>query len=259
MKKLLFFLSIPLLSLSQQITEDTIFHDGINRSYILYVPDSYSADQPASLVLNLHGYGMNAGEQMIYSNFYPIADDKGFILVHPQGTQDVVGSQFWNSGSGGQESNIDDVGFLSNLIDTLSDQYNIDRVYSTGMSNGGFMSYRLACDLSHKIAAIASVTGSMTDFQLNACIPNQAVPTMQIHGTTDLVVPYEGNSMMGVVAIEDVVSYWVSVNQCETDPIITDVPDINMFDLCQAEHYVYENGVNGNSVEFYKIINGGHT
>ncbi len=260
-KILLLALGANFLLLSQQFTEASFLHNNLERSYILYVPDSYDSNSSTSLVLNLHGYSSNAGQQMIYSNFYTIADTAGFILAHPQGTIDDNGFAFWNSGLFGESIEIDDIGFLSNLIDTISSQYNInqDKIYSTGMSNGGFMSYKLACELSDKIAAVASVTGSMNESQINSCFPQQSMPVMQIHGTTDLVVLYEGNEFLETLSIEDVVSYWVAFNQCDTDPVVTNMPDINILDLSQAEHYLYDNCINSTSVEFYKIINGGHT
>ena len=260
-KILLLFVLTNFVLLSQQVTEDSFFHNDIDRSYILYVPDSYDPNSPTPLVLNLHGYSSSAGQQMIYSNFYSIANTDGFILVHPQGTIDANGFAFWNSGLLGESIEIDDVGFLSNLIDTISSQFNInlDKIYSTGMSNGGFMSYKLACELSDKIAAVASVTGSMNESQLSSCFPQQSVPVMQIHGTTDLVVLYEGNEFLETLPIEDVVSYWVNFNQCDPEPVLSNVPDINILDLSQVEHYLYDNGLNDSSVEFYKIINGGHT
>ena len=262
MKRILLIILIaPYLFLAQEVTETTILHDGLDRSYILYVPTSYSANNSTPLVLNLHGYSSNSGQQMIYSNFYPIADTEGFILVHPQGTIDEMGFAFWNVGNGFNNNEVDDVGFLSALIDTIASQYNINtnRVYSMGMSNGGFMSYRLACELSNKIAAISSVTGSMNETQMNLCSPEHPIPVMQIHGTSDPTVLYEGNSLWGIEAIEDVISYWVNFNQCDLNPIFNNIPNINTLDFCEAEHYIYENGLNGSSVEFYKIINGGHT
>lgn len=260
-KILLFSLLTNFVLLSQQATEDSFLHNDLDRSYVLYVPESYDPNSPTSLVLNLHGYSSNAGQQMIYSNFYTLSDADGFILVHPQGTIDENGFAFWNSGLLGESIEIDDVGFLSNLIDTISSQYSInpDKIYSTGMSNGGFMSYKLACELSDKIAAVASVTGSMNESQLSSCFPQQSIPVMQIHGTTDLVVLYDGNEFLETLPIEDVVSYWVAFNECDMDPVVTNMPDINIVDLSQAEHYLYDNGLNGASVEFYKIINGGHT
>jgi len=260
MKKILLILTIiPYFIFSQDVTETTILHNGLDRSYILYIPTSYSENEPAPLVLNLHGYSSNSGQQMIYSDFYTIADSEGFVLVYPQGTTDENGFAFWDNGS--VSSGVDDSGFLNALIDTIASQHNIntDRVYSMGMSNGGFMSYTLACGLSNKIAAIASVTGSMNATQMTFCSPEHPMPVMQIHGTADPTVLYEGFDLWGIESIEDVVAYWVTFNQCETEPVFNDVPDINLLDLCQAEHYVYENGDNGSSVELYKVINGGHT
>ncbi len=260
MKKLiiLIIISIPCFVLTQQVSEETILHDELVRSYILCLPTSYSSETAVPLVLNLHGYSSNAGQQMVYSDFYNISEEEGFILIHPEGTIDSSGFQFWNSGD---ISDIDDVGFISSLIDTVAAQYNIntERVYSMGMSNGGFMSYRLACELSDKIAAIASVTGSMSETQITSCTPTNPIPVMQIHGTADPTVLYDGNDLWGISSIEDVISYWVNFNECDIEAIFNSIPDLIPMDLCTAEHYVYPNGNNGSSVELYKIINGGHT
>ena len=257
MKKLIKLLLITqYIILSQNVTTEILIHNNIERSYILYVPANYDSVNSVPLVLNLHGYSSNAGQQLIYSEFYEIADTEGFILIHPEGTIDDMGFQFWNSG---YFSEVDDVGFLSTLIDTISSEYNINtnRVYSMGMSNGGFMSYRLACELSDKISAIASVTGSMSTNQINTCNPINPVPIMQIHGTLDPTVLYNGSS--DIEAIDDVISFWVNFNNCNTQPIFNNIADVNLIDLCTAEHYIYENGDNETSVELYKIINGGHT
>tara|TARA_B100001250_G_scaffold330853_1_gene295817 strand:+ start:1497 stop:2522 length:1026 start_codon:yes stop_codon:yes gene_type:complete len=257
MKKIITLLIIiPYLIISQQVTTETMLHNGLERSYILYVPESYSENNPTPLVLNLHGYSSNAGQQMIYSDFYTIAETEGFILIHPEGTVDIFDFQFWNSGD---LAEIDDVGFLSALIDTIVSEYtiNTDRVYSMGMSNGGFMSYRIACELSDKIAAIASVTGSMSTNQISSCNPSNPVPVMQVHGTSDPTVLYNGS--VGIEPIDDVVSFWVNLNNCNTQPIFNYIADLNLIDLCTAEHYIYEEGDNDTSVELYKVINGGHT
>ena len=176
----LLFLNI---SYSQQTINGSITHGGLTRTYILYVPASYSAGTPAPLVFNFHGYTSNATEQMFYGDFRPIADTAGFLLIHPMGTLDGSGQPYWNSGWGGT---VDDIGFTSALIDSLSLTYSInqDRVFSTGMSNGGFMSYTLACELSDRIAAIASVTGAMNLNQSSTCNASHQMPVMEIHGTS---------------------------------------------------------------------------
>jgi polyhydroxybutyrate depolymerase len=245
-------------SFSQQTINASITHDGIQRDYILYIPELYDGNTAVPLVLNFHGYGSNAAQQMFYGDFRDIADTEGFLLVHPEGTT-FIGDQFWNVGFPGLSSNIDDVGFTEALIDELATLYTIDldRVYATGMSNGGFMSFLLACQLSEKIAAVASVTGSMTQDTFDDCNAQHPTPVLQIHGTDDSVVLYNGNNLS--IPIADVISYWVDYNNCETTPTTTTLPDVDVSDGSTIEHSVYEDGDNGITTEHMKVIGGGHT
>ena len=245
-------------SFSQQTINASITHDGIQRDYILYIPELYDGNTAVPLVLNFHGYGSNAAQQMFYGDFRDIADTEGFLLVHPEGTT-FIGDQFWNVGFPGLSSNIDDVGFTEALIDELATLYTIDldRVYATGMSNGGFMSFLLACQLSEKIAAVASVTGSMTQDTFDDCNAQHPTPVLQIHGTDDGVVLYNGNNLS--IPIADVISYWVDYNNCETTPTTTTLPDVDVSDGSTIEHSVYEDGDNGITTEHMKVIGGGHT
>ena len=245
--------------LAQQTINGSVIHDGIQRDYILYIPAIYDGSADFPLVLNFHGFGSNANEQMFYGDFRDIADTEGFLLVHPQGTS-LNGSQYWNVGSPGSSgSTIDDVGFTEALIDELANLYtiNLDRVYATGMSNGGFMSFLLACQLSEKIAAIASVTGSMTLDTYDNCNAQHPTPILQIHGTSDNIVPYNGNT--GSLSIDDVISYWVNYNNCDTNPTITTFPDLDPSDGSIVEHIVYTGGDNASTTEHMKVIGGGHT
>lgn len=237
----------------------TIMHDGLQREYRLYVPSVYDGSMSVPLLFNLHGYTSNAFEQEVYGDFRPIADTANFILVHPDGTEDATGTTFWNA-FGSPTETVDDIGFISALIDTLAADYNIDmnRVYSTGMSNGGFMSYTLACQLSNRIAAIASVTGTMVTPNLNACNCQHPMPVMQIHGTLDPTVPYNG-SPQGFVAVEDLVDHWADFNNCDLQPIETAIPDVDMTDGCTADRFVYLNGDNGATVELFRVNGGAHT
>ena len=241
---------------SQQTINDTIVHGGLDRNFILYVPASYTPGTPAPLVFNFHGYTSNAEQQMIYGDFRTIADTAGFILVHPNGTIDGTGSTHWNSGWG---TGVDDVGFTSAMIDSIASEYSIDlgRVFSTGMSNGGFMSYHLACELSNRIAAIASVTGTMTFGSPSTCSASHPTPIMEIHGTADPTVPYDGNSTMTPIPV--VLMHWLGFNNCSPDPVVTPVPDINQVDGCTADHLLYPGGDNGTEIEHYRINDGGHT
>jgi len=236
-------------------------HDGIQRDYILYIPAIYDGNTDVPLVLNFHGFGSNANEQMHYGDFRDIADTEGFLLVHPEGTLSN-GDQFWNVGFPGSTSTstIDDVGFTEALIDKLSTLYaiDLDRVYATGMSNGGFVSFLLACQLSEKIAAVASVTGSMTQDTFNDCNAQHPTPVLQIHGTSDSVVPYDGD-ITWTLSIVDVFSFWMNYNNCDTNPIITTFPDIYTLDGSTVDHFVYSGGDNGVTTEHLKVIGGGHT
>lgn len=258
-KKILVFCLLICFSVvyAQTTVVDSIFTGGIYRTYRLYVPAIYNGSSARPLILNMHGYTSNATVQQAYSNFMPIADTANFLMVYPQGTT-YNGQPFWNAGI--SSTLVDDISFLSNLIDSLSLQYNINanRIYATGMSNGGFMSHTLACELSNRIAAIASVTGSIFTTQFGGnCHPTRPVPVMQISGTADGTVPYVGNTTMQ--PIDSVVKYWVMYNNCNTSPSFSNVPNTNTTDGCTAEHYRYLNGNSGSSVELYKIIGGGHT
>ncbi len=241
---------------AQTTTSGSYVFDGQTREYRVYIPAAYDGTTPVPLVFNLHGYGSNNVEQEQYGDFRSIADTANFIIVHPMGLIDLFGSTHWNAFG---TSEVDDVGFLSSLIDTIYAAYNIDgnRIYSTGMSNGGFMSHKLACLLSGRIAAVASVTGSITVTEIEECITNHPMPVMQIHGTADETVPYEGNVIF--MPVEDVVAHWVSFNECTNEPITTELPDVDPTDGCTVTHYLYEDGLLGSTVEFYKVTDGGHT
>ena len=245
-------------SSAQQTINASITHDGIQRDYIVYIPELYDGSSVVPLVLNFHGFGSNATQQMFYGDFRDIADTEGFLLVHPEGTR-FFGNQFWNVGFPGLSSTIDDVGFTEALIDELATLYTIDldRVYATGMSNGGFMSFLLACQLSEKIAAVASVTGSMTQDTFDDCNAQLPTPVLQIHGTEDDVVLYNENNLS--LPIPDVISYWVDHNNCETTPTTTTLPDVDVSDGSTIEYSVYEDGDNGITTEHMKVIGGGHT
>ncbi len=261
MKRILVLLSLfgILITVNcQQTLYETIIHDGIEREYILYIPANYTGSNNVPLIFNFHGYGSNATEQMFYGDFRPISDTAGFIIVHPQGTL-FNGVTHWNVGGWTIGSTVDDVGFTDALINSLSSNYSIDssRIYATGMSNGGYMSFLLACQLNHKIAAIASVTGSMTPETYDNCTPVHPTPILQFHGTSDLVVPYGG--AIWTQSIDDVLQYWVSYNSCNTNPIITNLPDIDPNDGSTVTHYIYEDGIDNVVTEHYKIVGGGHT
>ena len=257
-KLLLIILFTPIIGNGQQTLNESITHDNLERDYIIHIPSSYNINTPIPLVFCFHGYTSNASTIMSYSNFNYIADTAGFIVVYPQATL-LQGSTHWNVGGWTTASTVNDVGFSISLLDSISNEYNIDpeRVYSTGMSNGGYMSFLLACQASDKIAAIASVTGSMTPQTYNACNPQHPTPILQIHGTNDQTVPYLGNPTW-TESINDVVQYWVSYNNCNLNADTTLLPDLVLGDGSTAEQIVFAGGDNSITTEHIKIHFGGH-
>ena len=254
---LLILLCFPCFIFGQQTVSDSIIHDNLYRSYTAYVPAIYNASQPTPLVLNFHGLTGTSTIAMWHADFRSIADTANFIIVHPQGLLNSSGETHWNVGQLG--TSINDIDFISSLLDSLSLEYNInsDRVYTTGMSNGAYMSYRLACELSDKIAAIAPVAGSYISYMLNSCNPTHATPVLHIHGVADSSSIYYGKP--GVESIPSIISYWVNYNQCDTQSVFTQIANSNLMDSSMVEHYNWKNGVNGVGVEHFKIIDGGHT
>jgi polyhydroxybutyrate depolymerase len=239
---------------AQTLLADSLVHDGQMRTYFLFVPQSYSPDQAHPLVLNLHGAGSSGLEQIIYSRFHDTADTAGVLVLTPDALDN-----FWNSGFGEvPDSDPDDVGFLLALIDSVSANWSVDpdRVYSTGMSNGGYMSYRLACEAADRLAAIASVTGSMTTGILAACSPSRAVPVMQIHGTEDATVPYGGSPVSA--SMDQVVDFWVANNDCPEEPQVLDLPDISS-EGCSVQQLRYFPCLDWSETVLLRVDGGGHT
>jgi polyhydroxybutyrate depolymerase len=246
------------MAYGQQTISASINHDGLQRDYILYVPANYTGAQNVPLLFNFHGYTSDATAQMYYGDFRPIADTAGFIIVHPQGKLDGSGQTHFNVGWGG--SSIDDLGFTSALIDSLMLDYAIDadRVYSTGMSNGGYMSFHLACKLSNRIAAIASVTGAMVPQTMATCAASHPTAIMQIHGTADPTVNYNGTAFASE-SVQSILDYWSGYNNTDAIAITTNVPNASTTDGCTAQRIEYLNGDACTEVVHYKIIGGGHT
>lgn len=231
-------------------------YEGITRKYHLYVPATYDGQTAVPLIVNHHGATSNGPQQLLYSNMLPVADTANFIIVYPDGIANVWNSGFLTPYSSGP----DDVGFISSLIQYLGTQYNIDpaKVYSCGMSNGGYQSFRLACELEDKIAAIASVTGSMADSVAFYCQNNRSVPVFQIHGTDDPTVPYSG--LQGAFFHQDsLIQWWINKNGCGMITESDTFPDIVLTDSSRTVYYRYNNCTDGSEVWFYKVLNGAHT
>ena len=230
-----------------------IVYDNVIRQFYIYLGSTYQSTSP--VLFSLHGYTSRALWNMNYTGFQSIADEFGFIVVFPQGTLlPATGQTHWNVGGWTTRSITDDVGFLNEVIDFLDDEYsiNLKKIYSTGMSNGGYMSYKLACDLSSRIAAVVSVTGSMTVETVEGCNPSHPTSIAQIHGLEDSVVSYYGNAFSK--PIEEVMDYWVDHNNCSSEPNTSDIGGSNGGGI----HDVYSGCDNQTSVELFLMTNMGH-
>lgn len=251
---LFLFLTLTGILSSQTTVTDKINHQGRERDFRLFIPSTYEAsNEPLALVFNMHGFTSNASQQEQFSEMNSVAEQENFLVCYPNGV-----NRAWNVGwSFG--STADDVDFISTLIDYLADRYAIDisRVYACGMSNGGFMSFELACRLSDKIAAVASVTGSMVPQALANCQPENAVPVLQIHGTQDFVVNYNGSNI--AAPILDVINFWIQNNGCQKNAIESQWPNINTDDNTTTDIFTYTSCNNDAEVVHFKVNNGGHT
>lgn len=192
-----FFISRPVIALD---LKDSVSLQKKTREFLIHVPDAVAQQEKLPVVLVFHGGGGNADQVRKQTGMDSVADHHGFMAVYPEGTAALLGNmRTWNAGvccGVAKRDNIDDIGFVSALIDKLVEQHHADpaRIYATGHSNGAMMSYRLACELSDKIRAIAPNSGQRV-FQ--DCHPSRPVPVMHIHGTADPCALYGGGQQCG--------------------------------------------------------------
>jgi polyhydroxybutyrate depolymerase len=243
----------------------TITVDGLKRTYIAHIPSG--VHEPLPLVIALHGGGGSSEKMANLTGFDALSDRDGFAVVYPQGVEN-----HWNDGRDIQEyrahrEDIDDVKFISTVIDTLSEEVAIDenRIYAVGISNGAMMACRLACELSDRIAAIAMVAGAIPVDLHETCSPQKVVSVLVMNGTDDPLVLWEGGEIragrrhLGVtMSVSDTVMYWVQGNGCEESPIVVWLPDTHE-DGCSVRKEIYGKGNQGTEVVLYAIEGGGHT
>jgi polyhydroxybutyrate depolymerase len=230
---------------------------GRQRWCLVHVPKSLPADSPAALVLAFHGGGGHARNMPKFTGFDELADAQGFIVAYPESF-----NKNWNDTRG--FSTADDVGFIRALITELERLYKVDprHVYATGISNGGFFSARLACDLSDKIAAFASVAATMPETLAPVCKPTQSVSAMFMHGTKDPLVPINGGpisrSRGRPLSLADAAKFWRDRDQTSPKVTAEDLPD-HAHDGTSVRRETYGDGQQGTEVTVYIIENGGHT
>jgi polyhydroxybutyrate depolymerase len=241
--------------------DGSIESGGIVRSYQVHVP-AHKASQTLPLVLVLHGGRGDGAGMRDLTGMDSSADAAGFIVVYPDGLQ-----KQWADGRGATEpekAGVNDVNFLSSLAQQLSSELNADpkRIYATGISNGGFMSARLACDASSVFAAVAVVAATIPENVRTNCKPSRAVPFMLIHGTADSFVLEAGGTMTkgdgGVIAsTTQTVALWRDLNKCSNVATQSEINPANDGTSITLEHYT--GCASGSEVAFYKVTNGGHT
>ena len=256
MKSVFFLLSLPALI---AFYEGAAFHarnrnngeivsSGIKREYLVHVPRSYEGRKAVPLVISLHGAGGWPAQQRDVSGWNTVADREGFIVVYPSAVQGA-GPRVWK---------VQDVTFISDLIDKLERDYRIDphRIYANGLSNGGGMSFVLSCALPHRIAAVGMVAAAQT-LPFKWCMSTTPVPVIAFHGTDDPVVPYNG----GVTWVAPERSFpncpkfiadWARRNRCDPDAVDTNV-------AADVSRRTYRGCADNATVELYTIRGGGHT
>jgi polyhydroxybutyrate depolymerase len=228
-------------------TDLTISSGGRQRTARVHVPASYDPKKPIPVLLNFHGRMSNPSQQALLSKTTPKADAAGFVVVYPAGVGDT-----WNAGlccGEAQSNDIDDVGFTRALLDELGTKLCVDakRVFATGLSNGAFMSHRLGCELSDRIAAIGPVAGQLV---MTTCKPKRPVPVMYFHGDEDKIVWYEGQ--YGMPSAEATAKAWATRNACNATPKET-------YAKGDATCMTYSGCKDSADVTLCTISGGGHT
>lgn len=230
---------------------------GMDRTYMLHVP----AGDPVGLVLSLHGGGGTGIAQRGLTGFDAVADAHNLLVVYPDGYE-----KSWADGRGASPADrhhVDDVAFLVGLVTKLQNDYRVapGHVFVTGMSNGGFMSNRLACDRANVFAAVAPVAGTLGVGV--ACNPSRPVSVWAAHGTADPLVPFKGGAVRGrgglshAVSAEAMVDKWRKADGCQGDPSMELLPDAR--DGTVVHRFDSTSCAASTEVVFYRIDKGGHT
>ncbi|MEM9887650.1 MAG: T9SS type A sorting domain-containing protein [Bacteroidota bacterium] len=260
----LFFL--PCISMGQTLLRDTLTIGDQDRTYVSYVPQSYTPAEKCPVVMVLHGGGNANGEDLIdRMHFDEVADTAHFICLYPNG----IANQ-WADGRGATTPDVlgvDDVAFLTALIDSFANVINLDyeNIFVTGASNGGMMTQRLACETRGLFSAFASMIASMPKPLLRTCNPESEVPMLIMNGTEDRLVPYNGGTLPpftsggAVLSTDQTIEYWRQVNQCSDTFQAVEVADKDITDGSTVHLTTWIDCTESSSVRLYRVEGGGHT
>ena len=259
---LLIFILLFKISLSQDFISQTIYYDGNNREYELYIPENYNDSNAVPLLFNFHGGNGTMSDQIYLSDMRSLADENNFIIVYPQAIADPTddGSLNWIFKG---DSDHDDIYFIESIIDELSSQYSIDlsRVYACGYSLGGEFVFELLCRLNNKIAAGVVVARTMGQYQYENCNPEHPTAIMTILGTEDYESNYDGVVYNGVtyyISADDTHQYWTNYNNADVNPSEIELPNNNSSDGSTVTKRIWGNGEACVSVVELRINGGGH-
>ncbi len=242
----------------------------LDRRYRVYIPKKYDANKATPVVVVYHGGGGNPESMIRLTGMNAKADEASFIVVYPFGTGKLANSLLTFNGGEccgyAMQNNVDDVGFTRELLDDLAKVANIDadRVFATGLSNGGIMAHYVASELSDRIAAIAPVGGPL---MMEAPRKKRPVPVMHFHGTADAFAPFQGGYGKGFLgrskvtkfrSVDQTIQSWVKANECNTEPGIVALRDIAK-DNMKSIRKTWSGGKDGSEVVLIEIEGGGHT
>jgi polyhydroxybutyrate depolymerase len=244
------------------ITEGSFLAGG-DRSTSVDLPTGYNANNPAPLLLDLHGFMGDGLSQQRFSRLSNVARENGFVYAAPDGLRNSNGDQFWNASRACcnfDRTDIDDAAFLKSLIDEISEKVAIDpkRIYIFGHSNGAFMSYKFACTYPNTVAAIVGVAGAM-DVAGNDCAISSPVSVLEIHGTADSVIRFTGGAIVGnsYTSVEQTLDIWHKLDKCSGAPMAKKNIDIDE-SIDGAETKVFESTCTNSTVTSWQIVDGLH-
>jgi len=244
----------------------TVQVDDRNRSYLVHVPPKYDPNHSAPVILVLHGAWTNGPITAVYSGLNRTADENNFIALYPNGTGMRDTALFWNSGGHDRQTLMgrtppDDVKFIGKVLDDLGTVLNVDpkRIYATGISNGAMMCYRLAGEMSDRIAAIAPISGTLCQDNVHLKRP---VPVLHFHGTEDKLVPYDGSrsaaqELLHCKSVDDTMHIWAKLDGCPDKPREEVLPN-KADDGTSVKRFTYGPGKDGSEAILIEIIGGGH-